>query len=153
MFHNIPPPPLSFQISSIECPSSNQTSPNFLSCPSSICFTPESFTFLDLDDNDSTTTTPPPTHLPPPPPQRELTLEEIRKIAKAEKRKRRRATLKYRTLHASRERIRVESFNKAFGELRALLPTTPNDKKLSKIEILRVSIAYIRYLNDLLLLK
>uniref|UniRef100_A0AC35F1V6 BHLH domain-containing protein n=1 Tax=Panagrolaimus sp. PS1159 TaxID=55785 RepID=A0AC35F1V6_9BILA len=142
MFHNIPPPPLTFQISSNE--SSNQTSPNFLSCPSSICFTPESFTFVDLDSS------PPESVLPP---QKELTLEEIRKIAKAEKRKRRRATLKYRTLHASRERIRVESFNKAFGELRALLPTTPNDKKLSKIEILRVSIAYIRYLNDLLLLK
>ncbi|CAJ0933566.1 unnamed protein product, partial [Mesorhabditis belari] len=79
--------------------------------------------------------------------------EQNRKLSKAERRKRRRATPKYRNLHASRERrcsIRVESFNVAFAQLRALLPTLPIEKKLSKIEILRLSIAYISYLNKLL---
>lgn len=47
-------------------------------------------------------------------------------------------------------RIRVESFNKAFAQLRNFLPTFPKQKKLSKIEILRISIAYIHYLDFLL---
>ncbi|XP_009271553.1 PREDICTED: helix-loop-helix protein 1 [Aptenodytes forsteri] len=60
------------------------------------------------------------------------------------------ATAKYRTAHATRERIRVEAFNMAFAELRKLLPTLPPDKKLSKIEILRLAICYISYLNHVL---
>ncbi|EPQ03782.1 Helix-loop-helix protein 2 [Myotis brandtii] len=52
--------------------------------------------------------------------------------------------------HATRERIRVEAFNLAFAELRKLLPTLPPDKKLSKIEILRLAICYISYLNHVL---
>ncbi|CAD5222702.1 unnamed protein product [Bursaphelenchus okinawaensis] len=71
-------------------------------------------------------------------------------LTKAEKRKRRRATPKYRCLHATRERIRVEAFNSAFNELRSLIPTLPQNKKLSKIEILRLSISYITFLNYLL---
>uniref|UniRef100_A0A1I7YZY6 BHLH domain-containing protein n=1 Tax=Steinernema glaseri TaxID=37863 RepID=A0A1I7YZY6_9BILA len=77
---------------------------------------------------------------------------ELQRLSKAERRKQRRATPKYRNLHASRERIRVESFNHAFAELRSLLPTLPTDKKLSKIEILRMSIAYISFLDELLAL-
>ncbi|ETE67013.1 Helix-loop-helix protein 2, partial [Ophiophagus hannah] len=60
------------------------------------------------------------------------------------------ATAKYRSAHATRERIRVEAFNLAFAELRKLLPTLPPDKKLSKIEILRLAICYISYLNHVL---
>ncbi|KAI6220644.1 CBN-HLH-15 protein [Aphelenchoides fujianensis] len=71
-------------------------------------------------------------------------------LSKAEKRKRRRATLKYRSLHATRERIRVESFNAAFARLRAHLPTAPPGRRLAKIEILRFSAAYIRFLHFLL---
>ncbi|XP_069569743.1 helix-loop-helix protein 1-like [Brachyistius frenatus] len=67
-----------------------------------------------------------------------------------EKRRRRRATAKYRSAHATRERIRVVAFNVAFAELRKLLPTLPPDKKLSKIEILRLAICYISYLNHVL---
>lgn len=63
---------------------------------------------------------------------------------------RRRATQKYRTAHATRERIRVEAFNVAFTDLRKLLPTLPPDKKLSKIEILKLAICYISYLNHVL---
>ncbi|KAL8202439.1 UNVERIFIED_CONTAM: Helix-loop-helix protein 2 [Gekko kuhli] len=76
---------------------------------------------------------------PPPPP-----------LSREEKRRRRRATAKYRSAHATRERIRVEAFNLAFAELRKLLPTLPPDKKLSKIEILRLAICYISYLNHVL---
>ncbi|KAL1455136.1 hypothetical protein WDU94_009252 [Cyamophila willieti] len=71
-------------------------------------------------------------------------------LTREERRRRRRATQKYRTAHATRERVRVEAFNSAFGELRKLLPTLPPDKKLSKIEILRLAICYIAYLNNVL---
>jgi len=67
-----------------------------------------------------------------------------------ERRRSRRATERYRTAHASRERVRVEAFNVAFADLRHLLPTLPPDKKLSKIEILRLAICYISFLNHVL---
>ncbi len=71
-------------------------------------------------------------------------------LTREERRKRRRATTKYRAAHATRERMRVEAFNTAFSELRLLLPTLPPDKKLSKMEILRLAICYISYLNHVL---
>ncbi|KAG5887905.1 hypothetical protein JTB14_018957 [Gonioctena quinquepunctata] len=75
---------------------------------------------------------------------------EMGSLSREERRRRRRATQKYRTAHATRERIRVEAFNVSFAELRKLLPTLPPDKKLSKIEILRLAICYIAYLNHVL---
>ncbi|KAB1275075.1 Helix-loop-helix protein 2 [Camelus dromedarius] len=75
---------------------------------------------------------------------------DAKQLSREEKRRRRRATAKYRSAHATRERIRVEAFNLAFAELRKLLPTLPPDKKLSKIEILRLAICYISYLNHVL---
>lgn len=50
----------------------------------------------------------------------------------------------------SRERWRQYQVNMAFGELRKLLPTYPADKKLSKHEILRTTMKYIRFLDKLL---
>lgn len=76
--------------------------------------------------------------------------ESLEHLSREERRRRRRATQKYRTAHATRERIRVEAFNVAFSDLRKLLPTLPPDKKLSKIEILRLAICYISYLNHVL---
>ena len=38
----------------------------------------------------------------------------------------------------------------AFSDLRKLLPTHPPDKKLSKVDILRSSIKYIRFLDSVL---
>ncbi|TRY76166.1 hypothetical protein TCAL_12997 [Tigriopus californicus] len=73
-----------------------------------------------------------------------------KRLTREEKRRRRRSSLKYRTAHATRERIRVEAFNSSFQNLRTLLPTLPPDKKLSKIEILRLAICYITYLNSVL---
>ncbi|XP_072301494.1 helix-loop-helix protein 15-like [Eucyclogobius newberryi] len=67
-----------------------------------------------------------------------------------DRRRRRRATPKYLCEHATRERVRVEAFNVVFAELRKLLPVLPPDKKLSKIEILRLAIRYISYLSHLL---
>ncbi|XP_041372841.1 basic helix-loop-helix transcription factor scleraxis-like [Gigantopelta aegis] len=81
---------------------------------------------------------------------RRLANQENATLTREERRRRRRATQKYRTAHATRERIRVEAFNIAFAELRKLLPTLPPDKKLSKIEILRLAICYISYLNHVL---
>lgn len=49
----------------------------------------------------------------------------------------------------SREKWRQQNLNKAFGELRKLVPTHPPDKKLSKIEILRVAIKYIKLLDEI----
>ncbi|CAH8497559.1 unnamed protein product [Schistosoma guineensis] len=50
----------------------------------------------------------------------------------------------------SRERQRQRSVNQAFAELRYILPTHPPDKKLSKHEILRLSIKYIHILETIL---
>jgi len=50
----------------------------------------------------------------------------------------------------SRERWRQYQVNIAFAELRKLLPTYPTDKKLSKHEILRTTMKYIRFLDKLL---
>ncbi|XP_052777605.1 uncharacterized protein LOC128214928 [Mya arenaria] len=47
----------------------------------------------------------------------------------------------------SRERWRQQNVNTAFSDLRRLLPTHPPDKKLSKSEILRFAIRYIRLLR------
>jgi len=70
--------------------------------------------------------------------------------SRQERRRHRRATERYRTAHATRERVRVEAFNAAFARLRRMLPTLPPDKKLSKIEILRLAICYITFLDHVL---
>lgn len=75
---------------------------------------------------------------------------EMSMLSREERRRRRRATQKYRAAHATRERVRVEAFNIAFSRLRELLPTLPPDKKLSKIEILRLAICYIDFLNHVI---
>ncbi|XP_067410783.1 helix-loop-helix protein 2-like [Emydura macquarii macquarii] len=74
----------------------------------------------------------------------------LQHLSQEEKRWSRRATANYRSAHATRERSRVEAFNMAYGELRQLLPTLPPNKKLSKIEVLRLAICYISYLNHVL---
>lgn len=50
----------------------------------------------------------------------------------------------------SRERWRQQNVNGAFAELRRMLPTHPIDKKLSKNEILRLAIRYIKLLDSVL---
>lgn len=50
----------------------------------------------------------------------------------------------------SRERWRQQNVNGAFADLRRLVPTHPPDKKLSKNEILRLAIKYIKLLTSVL---
>ena len=45
-----------------------------------------------------------------------------------------------------RERGRTQSVNGAFQCLRGLIPTEPVDRKLSKIETLRLATSYIEHL-------
>ena len=47
-------------------------------------------------------------------------------------------------------KCRQQNVNGAFNELRRLVPTYPPDKKLSKNEILRLAIKYIRLLSNVL---
>lgn len=55
-----------------------------------------------------------------------------------------------RVVTNSRERWRQQNVNGAFQELRRLVPTHPPDKKLSKNEILRLAIKYIKLLTNVL---
>ena len=50
----------------------------------------------------------------------------------------------------TRERWRQQNVSGAFAELRKLVPTHPPDKKLSKNEILRMAIKYIKLLQNVL---
>ncbi|KAG2464335.1 TCF15 factor, partial [Polypterus senegalus] len=52
----------------------------------------------------------------------------------------------------ARERDRTQSVNTAFSALRTLIPTEPVDRKLSKIETLRLASSYIAHLANVLLL-
>lgn len=49
-----------------------------------------------------------------------------------------------------RERKRMLSINSAFDELRCHVPTFPFEKRLSKIDTLRLAIAYIALLREIL---
>ncbi|XP_022653363.1 heart- and neural crest derivatives-expressed protein 1-like [Varroa jacobsoni] len=53
-------------------------------------------------------------------------------------------------LDERKERRRTHSINSAFGRLRSHIPNVPRDTKLSKIKTLRLAIAYISYLEELL---
>ncbi|XP_058487908.1 transcription factor 15-like [Solea solea] len=50
----------------------------------------------------------------------------------------------------ARERHRTQNVNTAFTELRTLIPTEPVDRKLSKIETLRLASSYISHLANVL---
>ncbi|XP_061641455.1 transcription factor 15-like [Phyllopteryx taeniolatus] len=50
----------------------------------------------------------------------------------------------------ARERHRTQNVNTAFGALRTLIPTEPVDRKLSKIETLRLASSYIWHLTNVL---
>uniref|UniRef100_A0A8C4XVM5 BHLH domain-containing protein n=1 Tax=Falco tinnunculus TaxID=100819 RepID=A0A8C4XVM5_FALTI len=50
----------------------------------------------------------------------------------------------------ARERDRTHSVNTAFGALRRLIPTRPADRRLSKVETLRLAASYISHLANVL---
>ncbi|XP_023701869.1 basic helix-loop-helix transcription factor scleraxis isoform X2 [Cryptotermes secundus] len=58
---------------------------------------------------------------------------------------------KHRNQANARERDRTQSVNSAFMMLRTLIPTEPADRKLSKIETLRLASSYISHLGTQLL--
>ncbi|XP_074867807.1 transcription factor 15 [Carettochelys insculpta] len=60
--------------------------------------------------------------------------------------------VKQRQAANARERDRTQSVNTAFTALRTLIPTEPMDRKLSKIETLRLASSYIAHLANVLLL-
>lgn len=62
------------------------------------------------------------------------------------------AVVKQRSAANARERGRTQSVNTAFTALRTLIPTEPVDRKLSKIETLRLASSYISHLANVLLL-
>lgn len=49
-----------------------------------------------------------------------------------------------------RERRRMQSINEAFEGLRSHIPTLPYEKRLSKVDTLRLAIGYISFLADML---
>ncbi|XP_017794093.1 PREDICTED: pancreas transcription factor 1 subunit alpha [Habropoda laboriosa] len=48
-----------------------------------------------------------------------------------------------------RERRRMQNINDAFEGLRAHIPTLPYEKRLSKVDTLKLAIGYIKFLNEL----
>ncbi|XP_006635852.1 basic helix-loop-helix transcription factor scleraxis [Lepisosteus oculatus] len=59
--------------------------------------------------------------------------------------------IRQRNAANARERDRTNSVNTAFTALRTLIPTEPADRKLSKIETLRLASSYISHLGNVLL--
>ncbi|XP_052475323.1 basic helix-loop-helix transcription factor scleraxis-like [Carassius gibelio] len=59
--------------------------------------------------------------------------------------------IRQRNTANARERDRTNSVNTAFTALRTLIPTEPADRKLSKIETLRLASSYISHLGNMLL--
>ncbi|EDV27272.1 uncharacterized protein TRIADDRAFT_9370, partial [Trichoplax adhaerens] len=49
-----------------------------------------------------------------------------------------------------RERKRMQSINHAFEDLRHLVPKLPYEKRLSKVNTLRLAISYIGFMSELL---
>ncbi|CAG9854306.1 unnamed protein product [Phyllotreta striolata] len=60
-------------------------------------------------------------------------------------------SVKQRNQANARERDRTHSVNIAFSTLRTLIPTEPKDRKLSKIETLRLASSYISHLGTQLI--
>ncbi|XP_051480069.1 transcription factor 15-like, partial [Apus apus] len=69
------------------------------------------------------------------------------------RRRRARAGAGRRAAANARERDRTHSVNAAFGALRRLIPTRPADRRLSKVETLRLASSYISHLANVLLLQ
>lgn len=70
------------------------------------------------------------------------------------KRQAKAATLsKARQAANARERARTHSVNVAFSALRTHIPTEPANRKLSKIETLRLAVSYIAHLETVLLVS
>lgn len=74
-------------------------------------------------------------------PEERTTRQQSKRSAKSPKPRRGQAN--------RRERVRTENVNAGFDRLRKLIPTDPVDRKLSKIEVLRLATSYINHLFNL----
>lgn len=77
---------------------------------------------------------------------------EDEKNAMPRKRRRKSATQQLAARHAAnmRERKRMQSINEAFEGLRHHIPTLPYEKRLSKVDTLRLAIGYIGFLTEMI---
>jgi hypothetical protein len=71
-------------------------------------------------------------------------------MASSKKIRRRVATLAQRRAANIRERRRMYNLNEAFDKLRRKVPTFAYEKRLSRIETLRLAITYIGFMTELL---
>lgn len=99
--------------------------------------------FLGMYDTSNPNTQSP----PPPSPSRAPSSPSLMPPHRDDK-----ADLRLHIKHAmnARERTRTASVNDAFLMLRRLIPTQPLNRKLSKIETLRLATSYIAHLNSIL---
>lgn len=72
------------------------------------------------------------------------------RLSQGKSRRRRIITVVQRQAANVRERKRMFSLNEAFDELRRKVPTFAYEKRLSRIETLRLAIVYISFMTDLL---
>lgn len=72
------------------------------------------------------------------------------RVSQGKSRRRRIITVVQRQAANVRERRRMFSLNEAFDELRRKVPTFAYEKRLSRIETLRLAIVYISFMTDLL---
>ena len=75
---------------------------------------------------------------------------QLLQYQKAAKKRRRVATVSQRRAANIRERRRMFNLNEAFDRLRSKVPTFAYEKRLSRIETLRLAITYINFMDELL---
>lgn len=75
----------------------------------------------------------------------------INRYGKSKPKRRRIASLAQRRAANVRERKRMFSLNEAFDQLREIVPIFAYEKKLSRIETLRLAIIYIAFMTELVL--
>ena len=78
------------------------------------------------------------------------TPRQLLQYQKAAKKRRRVATATQRRAANIRERRRMFNLNEAFDRLRSKVPTFAYEKRLSRIETLRLAITYINFMDELL---
>lgn len=80
------------------------------------------------------------------------TSDQENQLGKIPKRRRKKCVqqqVQQRQAANMRERKRMQSINDAFEGLRAHIPTLPYEKRLSKVDTLRLAIGYIGFLTEL----
>ena len=75
---------------------------------------------------------------------------QLLQYQKSSKKRRRVATATQRRAANIRERRRMFNLNEAFDRLRSKVPTFAYEKRLSRIETLRLAITYINFMDELL---